>query len=138
MVFIFKKSKMADFQNGCFSKSPILKIFLRKLHRLVLGIIGLMPRALMKECRNSPSEIIWPDCTSPLFLLPLLAYTANKLEIYQRKYPILYRDKKGLNVESCFKVWTIFNSLGWHMIYKVAKVWIQALCAKYDGFSLYS
>ena len=44
--------------------------------------------------RNSPLEMFSPHCTSPLFLLPLLAYTANKLEIYQRKYPILYLGKK--------------------------------------------
>ena len=35
-----KKSKMADFQNGPFSKSPILKIFLRKIHVVVLGLVG--------------------------------------------------------------------------------------------------
>ena len=36
-----KKSKMADFQNVRFSKSPILKIFLWKFHGLVLGLVGL-------------------------------------------------------------------------------------------------
>ena len=43
-----KKIKMADFskwpifQNGRFSKSPILKIFLRKFHRSVLGFVQLI------------------------------------------------------------------------------------------------
>ena len=37
-----KNPKWPIFQNGCFSKSPILKIFLRKFHRLVLGLVGLM------------------------------------------------------------------------------------------------
>ena len=37
-----KKSKMADFQNGRFSKSPILKIFLWKFHGLVLWLLGLI------------------------------------------------------------------------------------------------
>ena len=37
-----KKSKMADFQNGCFSKSPILKIFLQKFQGFVLGLVGLI------------------------------------------------------------------------------------------------
>ena len=40
--FLKKKSKMADFQNGRFSKSPILKIFLWKFHGLVLGLLGLI------------------------------------------------------------------------------------------------
>jgi hypothetical protein len=33
---------MADSKKVHFSKSPILKIFLRKLHGLVLGIVGLI------------------------------------------------------------------------------------------------
>ena len=37
-----KNSKWPIFQNGRFSKSPILKIFLRKFHRLVLGLVGLI------------------------------------------------------------------------------------------------
>ena len=37
-----KKSKMADFQNGRFSKSLILKILLWKFHGLVLGLVGLI------------------------------------------------------------------------------------------------
>ena len=40
--FLKKKSKMADFQNGRFSKSPILEIVLRKFHRLVVGLVGLI------------------------------------------------------------------------------------------------
>jgi hypothetical protein len=36
-----KKSKMADPKKLSFSKSPILKIFLRKFHGLVLGSVGL-------------------------------------------------------------------------------------------------
>ena len=40
--FLKKKSKMADFQNRRFSKSPILKIFLWKFHGLVLGLVGLI------------------------------------------------------------------------------------------------
>ena len=35
-------SKWPIFQNGRFSKSPILEIFLRKFHRLVLGLVGLI------------------------------------------------------------------------------------------------
>ena len=41
-VFEEKNSKWPIFQNGCFSKSPILEIFLRKFHRLVLGLVGLI------------------------------------------------------------------------------------------------
>ena len=37
IFFEEKKFKMADF-----SKWPILKIFLRKFHRLVLGLVGLI------------------------------------------------------------------------------------------------
>ena len=37
-----KKSKWTIFQNGRFSKSSILEIFLQKFHRLVLGIVGLI------------------------------------------------------------------------------------------------
>ena len=33
---------MAIFQNGSFSKPPILKIFSQKFHRLVLGLVGLI------------------------------------------------------------------------------------------------
>ena len=33
---------MADFSKWPFSKSPILKIFSRKFHRLVLGLVGLI------------------------------------------------------------------------------------------------
>ena len=36
-----KNSKMADFQNRRFSKSPILKNFLWKFNGLVLGLVGL-------------------------------------------------------------------------------------------------
>ena len=36
-----KKFKMADSKKGHFSKSPILNIFLRKFHGLVLGLVGL-------------------------------------------------------------------------------------------------
>ena len=35
-----KKNCRKKIQNGHFSKSPILKFFLRKFHRLVLGFIG--------------------------------------------------------------------------------------------------
>ena len=43
-IFFLKKknSKWPIFQNGRFSKSPILKIFSRKFHRLVLGLVGLI------------------------------------------------------------------------------------------------
>ena len=37
-----KNSKWPIFQNGRFSKSPILKIFLRKFHRLVLALVELI------------------------------------------------------------------------------------------------
>ena len=37
-----KKSKIADFQNGGFSKSSILKKFSWKFHGLVLGLVGLI------------------------------------------------------------------------------------------------
>ena len=37
-----KKSKMADFQNVHFSKSPTLKIFLSKFYGLVLGLVELI------------------------------------------------------------------------------------------------
>jgi len=39
--FSRKKIKWQIFQNGHFSKSPILEIFSRKFHRLVLGLVGL-------------------------------------------------------------------------------------------------
>ena len=37
-----KNSKWPIFQNGRFSKSPILETFLRKFHRSVLGLVGLI------------------------------------------------------------------------------------------------
>ena len=37
-----KKFKMADSKKAHFSKSPILKIFLQKFYRLVLGLVGLI------------------------------------------------------------------------------------------------
>ena len=37
-----KNSKWLIFQNGRFSKSPILKIFSRKFYRSVLGLVGLI------------------------------------------------------------------------------------------------
>ena len=37
-----KKLKMADSKKLRFSKSPILKIFSRKFHRLVLGLVGVI------------------------------------------------------------------------------------------------
>ena len=37
-----KNSKWPIFQNGRFSKSPILKKFSRKSHRSVLGLVGLI------------------------------------------------------------------------------------------------
>ena len=42
--FFFKKknSKWSIFQNGRFSKSPILEIFSRKFYSLVLGLVGLI------------------------------------------------------------------------------------------------
>ena len=41
IFFRKKKFKMADSKKQRFSKSPILKIFSRKFHRLVLGLVGL-------------------------------------------------------------------------------------------------
>ena len=45
-IFFFffeeKNSKWLIFQNGRFSKLPILEIFLRKFHRLVLGLVELI------------------------------------------------------------------------------------------------
>ena len=37
-----KNPKWLIFQNGRFSKSPILKFFLQKSHRLVFGLVGLI------------------------------------------------------------------------------------------------
>ena len=37
-----KNSKWPIFQNGHFSKSPILEIFLQKFHRFVLRLVGLI------------------------------------------------------------------------------------------------
>ena len=37
-----KNSKWPIFQNGRFSKSPILEKILRKFYRLVLGLVGLI------------------------------------------------------------------------------------------------
>ena len=39
--FIEKKTKMADLKKAHFLKSPILKNFLRKFLRWVLGLVGL-------------------------------------------------------------------------------------------------
>ena len=41
-IFRRKNSKWPIFQNGRFSKSPILEIFSRKFHRLVLGLVELI------------------------------------------------------------------------------------------------
>ena len=38
----FECIQFLRFQNRRFSKSPILKIFLQKFHRLVLGLVGLI------------------------------------------------------------------------------------------------
>ena len=42
-IFFFRKKnfKMADWKKAYFPKSPILKIFSRKFHGLVLGLVGL-------------------------------------------------------------------------------------------------
>ena len=44
LIFIFeeKNSKWSIFQNGRFSKSPILEIFWRKFYRLVLGLVEVI------------------------------------------------------------------------------------------------
>ena len=42
IFFEEKNSKWPIFQNGRFSKSPILEKILRKFHRLVLGLVGLI------------------------------------------------------------------------------------------------
>ena len=43
IFFFFRKKnfKMADWKKAYFPKSPILKIFSRKFHGLVLGLVGL-------------------------------------------------------------------------------------------------
>ena len=41
-IFFFFEIKMANFKKLRFSKSPILKKFSRKFHRLVLGLVGLI------------------------------------------------------------------------------------------------
>ena len=45
-VFFFgeKNSKWPIFQNGRFSKSPILEIFSRKFHRPVLELVGFIDK----------------------------------------------------------------------------------------------
>jgi hypothetical protein len=42
IFFLKKKIKMADSKKLRFSKLPILKKFLRKLHRFFLGLVGLI------------------------------------------------------------------------------------------------
>ena len=42
IFFEEKNSKWPILQNGRFSKSPILVKFLRKFHRFVLGLVGLI------------------------------------------------------------------------------------------------
>ena len=37
-----KNSKWPIFQNGHFSKPPILEIYLQNFHRLLLGLVGLI------------------------------------------------------------------------------------------------
>ena len=59
--FSKKKFKMADSKKAHFSKSPILKNFLRKFQRLVLGIVGLIDAkainvALPKWSQGCPAE----------------------------------------------------------------------------------
>ena len=49
------KSKIADLKILSFSKSPILKIFLRKFHGLVLGSVGLIDAKGIDV-----AQIIWP------------------------------------------------------------------------------
>ena len=50
-----KKFKMADSKKQRFSKSPILKIFSRNFHRLVLGLVGLIDAKGIDEAQR-----IWP------------------------------------------------------------------------------
>ena len=50
-----KKIKMADSKKQRFSKSPILKIFSRKFHRLVLGFVGLIDAKGIDE-----AQCMWP------------------------------------------------------------------------------
>ena len=47
---------MADFQNGDFSKSPILKTFSGKFHGLVLGLVGLIDAEGINMTQS-----IWPS-----------------------------------------------------------------------------
>ena len=49
-----KNSKWPIFQNGRFSKSPILEIFSPKFHRLDLGLVGLIDAK-----PNNVSQPIW-------------------------------------------------------------------------------
>ena len=42
IFFEEKNSKWPIFQNGRFSKSPILDFFLRKFHRSVFGLVELI------------------------------------------------------------------------------------------------
>ena len=50
-----KNSKCPIFQNGRFSKSPILKNFSQKFHRLVLELVGLIDAKGIDEAQR-----IWP------------------------------------------------------------------------------
>ena len=56
IFFDEKNSKWPIFQNGRFSKSPILKFFLQKLHRLVLGLVGLIDAKGINV-----TQPIWPS-----------------------------------------------------------------------------
>ena len=46
---------MADSKKQCFSKSPILKIFSRKFHSLVIGLVGLIDAKDIDE-----AQCMWP------------------------------------------------------------------------------
>ena len=50
-----KNSKWPIFQKGRFSKSPILKIFLQKFDRFVIGLVGLIDAKGIDVAQH-----IWP------------------------------------------------------------------------------
>jgi hypothetical protein len=50
-----KKFKMADSKKQCFSKSPILNIFLWKFYGLVLGLVELIDAKGIDA-----AQLLWP------------------------------------------------------------------------------
>ena len=66
-----KKSKMANSKKLSFSKSSILKSFLRKFHRLVLGLVELIGSWISRMGQNfNDYSDFQPKITHPKYFCP--------------------------------------------------------------------